>query len=41
MKTIKIFSINLVYKINLINFATEFRVESRDRPFFRVKWFIK
>lgn len=32
---------NLVYNINLINFAPETRAESRDRSFFRVKWFIK
>lgn len=31
---------NLVYKINLINFAAESRAESRDRSFFKVKWFI-
>ncbi len=36
----KFSSKNLVYIINLINFAAETRAESRDRSFFRVKWFI-
>lgn len=32
---------NLVYNINLINFAHGSRAESRDRSFFRIKRFIK